>query len=158
MNGQEQKRRWLRRAGAIVAAVLLTLIFLPWGPIEGTYLSPDPLVCKHEFLLFEHGSVYSIADNPPPVAPSIVRLGSYRFESGSGWVWELRGANRRITCKPYLLFMRFSWDDGNSMTATEPFRWRDPYFWKIGRIMETEEVRAFLASQDTNAAVPSVDN
>jgi hypothetical protein len=129
-----------------VAAALILIIW-PWGTIDGAYLSPDPQISKHEFLLFKNGDVYGIVDTPPPIAPSIVHLGSYTFESGSGWVWQLRGTNRRITCKPYLLFMRFSWDEGNSMAATEPFRWRDPYFWKIRRIMKNEEVRAVLASE-----------
>lgn len=156
MNTHKRKRLWFWRAGAIVLVASLILILSPLGPIEGTYLSPDPLISKHEFLLFKHGAVYGIVDTPPPIEPSIVHLGNFRFERGSGWIWQLRGTERRIICKPYLLYMRFSWNDGSTMAATDPFRWRDPYFWKVNRIMEDKSVRTILASQNTNRAVRSL--
>ena len=137
--------------------VSVILVFWSCGPIEGSYLSLAPQISKHEYLLFKNGDVYGIVDTPPPIPPSIVHLGSYRFEGRSGWVWQLRGSERRITCKPSLLFMRFSWDDGNSLAATEPFRWRDPYFWKTRRVLDNEDVRAVLSSQNTNGAIRSVD-
>jgi hypothetical protein len=142
-----QIKRPLWRVGVFALGIRAILTLWPFGPIQGTYLSPEPLVCEHEFLLFRDGAVYSIADNPPPVAPSIVYLGDYRFEKGSGWIWKLRGTDRQIACKPYLLFMRFSWSDGNKEAATDPFQWRDPYFWKVRRVLQDASVRSFLASR-----------
>jgi hypothetical protein len=133
-------------AGVIAITAILFAVFWPLGPIEGCYLSPEPLIATHELLLFRDGNVYHVMDLPHPISPKIANLGSYRFESGVGWVWRLRLSGRRIICKPSLLAMRFRWDDADAMPATEPFRWRDPHFRKIERIMQSETVKAFLST------------
>jgi hypothetical protein len=150
-----QKRRLWWRVGIFALVTLTVLILWPAGPIEGTYLSPDPQVSKHEFLLFRQGYVYGVVDTPPPIPPSIVCLGTYQHESSTGWVWALRNSNRKIYCKPALLFMRFGWDNEKALPATDPFQWRDPYFWKVRRVLQDASVRAFLASQNTNTTTPA---
>lgn len=142
-------------AGVIVIVALLCAIFGPFGPIEGCYLSSEPLISTHEFLLFKDGNVYAVMDLPHPILPEITQVGSYHFESGVGWAWKLPLSGRRVICMPSLLAMRFSWDDAEATQATEPFRWRDPYLWKVKRVLSDDAVKAFLSGQHTNDSAPT---
>ena len=130
------KRVWKVGGAGLLCALLFGAVFIKKESADGFYVVSSPRSQGQEFLVFTNGNVYSCIDNHP--MPAVVTwLGQYQFESGTGWVWTLRKLNRKIRCDPYFFYMRFEAIDGVPEEATDPFEWRDPFFWVHRRTLQT---------------------
>lgn len=129
-----------KKTGIVAVGILIIVlaVFLMPGPIDGCYFIRQPQGQGNEFLAFKNGSVWGCVDNHP-MPPEVVNLGTYSFEEHVGWIWTLRKYERRISCKPHLLFIRFRAVDGDTNLAAEPFEWRDPFYWTTKRTLQTKE-------------------
>lgn len=127
-----KKKRWGLRIAATCVALLIALSLFYKSSVDGCYLVSSPQGQGHEFIFFTNGNVFACVDNHP-MPSCVVWLGPYELEPGTGWVWTLRKLNRRILCDPHLLYMRFTAIDGINSLATDPFEWRDPFFWICNR-------------------------
>ncbi len=138
------KRRWLwwSLSGFVV---LLILVLAPASP-TGCYLELGDYfngTSGHSFTYIGNGHVFGCNE----YANQAWDCGSYHFEAGVGWVFTLRGNQRRALMKPHLLFIRFSDLDAGDRPVTAPFQWRDPFVWKTHPVL-----RRLRPGAESNAA------
>lgn len=119
-----KKRRVLLVAGVLTGFLLAIggLLLIP-GPIQGCYLNDLP-VEGHNIVLFRNGNVYSCFER----SGKALKIGTYTFSPGTGWIFELAKYERRILVKPRLLFATFRALDSGKTPATAPFLWRSLRF------------------------------